>query len=510
MPTLLKYKTEMTIAAIALFHFLVQVFTNGNYGMFRDEYYYIACANNLAWGYVDHPPLSLAILKTWMVLFGDSVESIRLLPALCGSFYVILAAQIAKELGGKNLAQILAALAIGVATGLYGISGFFSMNAFDSVIWALLFYISIKAFNTGNHKLWLLFGVLVGLGLMNKISILFFGLAFVVSVLLSPYRKVLLNKYLWLGGLLAAIIFLPHIIWQFANNWPTLEFMANAKQYKIADLSFLDFLSAQILEMGPVNFIFWMSGLCYLLISKNMRAHRLWGIFFITVFAFLVMQNGKPYYLYPAYFVIFAAGGIAIESLFRHYNKVWLKIVIFTIVIGGGLFAFPVAVPIFPVNKTITYMQAMGITIKNAENSTMGALPQHYADRFGWEEMAAEVSEIYKSLPPQQQNDCVVVTSNYGEAGAINYWSKNYPLPKAISQHNNYYLWGPDKMTNNSTVIVLGQDQEELEASFDNVKFAKQLDLKYAMPYEARQTIYICSGLKGQVKEAWKRGKRFI
>lgn len=505
-----RYKTEFIIGAIALFHFLVQVFTNGHFGMFRDEYYYIECANNLAWGYVDHPPLSLAILKVWMVLFGDSVQSIRVLPAICGALYVFITAKITKELGGKGLAQIMAALAIGMATGLYGISGFFSMNVFDILIWALLFYVSIKAIKTENQKLWLLFGLLIGLGLLNKISILYFGLGFVVAVLLSPHRKIFLSKYLWLGGLLAAIIFLPHVLWQIANGWPTLEFMSNAKQYKNADFTFLDFLSAQILEMGPVNFIFWTAGLLYLLFAKSVRQHRLWGIFYIVVFAFLITQNGKPYYLYPAYFCLFAAGGIAVESLLRNYNKRWLKIIITANIITGGLFGLPIGAPVLPVDKTISYMQTLGITIKNAENSTIGALPQHYADRFGWEEMAREVSTIYCSLSPAQQEDCVVVGENYGEAGALNYWSKKYPLPTATSQHNNYYLWGPDKISQTSTVIILNQSQENLQATFDNVEFVKQLDLKYAMPYESNVVIFICSGLKSQIKEAWMRGKHFI
>ncbi|NIA31141.1 MAG: phospholipid carrier-dependent glycosyltransferase [Actinobacteria bacterium] len=506
-----KSKTNLLIVgAIAFAQFLLHVFTNGNYGMFRDEFYYIECSKNLAWGYVDHPPLSILLLTISRFVTGDSVHAIRILPALSGSLLIVLTALITRELGGKRSAQILSALGVALAPGFLGMTGFYSMNAYDLLFWAAGFLLVIRILKTGNSKLWLVFGALMGLGLQNKISVLFFAFSLVLGLFFTPYRKMLLDKYLWLGGFLAIVLFLPNIIWQSANGWPTLEFMATAKRYKIADIPPLQFFISSVLEIGPANFIVWMTGLVFFLISRQNKQYRLWGLFYVITFVFLVVQKSKPYYLYAAYPVLFAGGAIAFEKLSQKKNRRWVMPIILANTIIGGAISLPLALPILPVNKFISYQSALGIKVKNAENSELGALPQYFADRFGWENMAKTISAVYDSLPAEQQQDCIVVTDNYGEAGAINYFSHDYHLPPAKSQHNNYYLWGPGKVTEKTVYLIIGQSREDLENTFIQVKAGPVIRSQYAIPYENNLQIYICRGLKRPMEQAWKDGKHFI
>lgn len=239
------------IAAVTL---LAHLFTNGAYGMFRDEFYYLACADHLAFGYVDQPPLSIAVLAGWIAVFGDSVGSIRVLPAAAGAALILLTAVIVRDLGGGAFAQAFAALCVAIAPISLAMMGIYSMNAFDMVFWSLLFLILIRLIKTGDTKLWLLFGVVAGLGLQNKIGLLVPLLALAVALPFTPYRKFFAERRFWIGAAIASAIFMPHVIWQFMNGWPTLEFIENAKAFKMVEISQLEFFAQQVFQMYPLVF----------------------------------------------------------------------------------------------------------------------------------------------------------------------------------------------------------------------------------------------------------------
>ena len=229
---------------LALLTILIHFLTNGGYGYFRDELYYMACGEHLAWGYVDQPPFVALMAFVTRHLLGDSLFALRFFPAICGGLIVLLTGLMVRELGGGRYAQGLAAVAVIVAPVYLAIDNFFSMNCFDEVFWALAGYIVIRILKEGDPKLWILFGLVAGIGLMNKYSIGFLGLGVVVGLVLTPARRHLFSKWLWLGGAIAFVIFLPHILWEIHNGFPTLEFIHNATAMKNLPQTPLQFMPA--------------------------------------------------------------------------------------------------------------------------------------------------------------------------------------------------------------------------------------------------------------------------
>jgi 4-amino-4-deoxy-L-arabinose transferase-like glycosyltransferase len=493
--------------AVATATLLVHLVTSNGYGVFRDEFYYLACADHLDWGYVDHPPLSILLLWLQRALFGESMLAIRLLPALAHAGLVLLAAGIARKMSGGAFAQGLAGLAVAVAPGFLGIDGFFSMNAFDLLFWAAAALLVVRIVDTGDARLWLVLGLVLGLGLQNKISVLFFGFGLAVALVLTPLRSHLRRPWPWLAGLIAGLLFLPHVIWQVQNDWPTLEFIRNAKLHKIVAMSPLDFMTASVLEMHPLSAPLWVAGLVWLLGGREGRKYRVLGIIYVVALVTMVLQRSKPYYLSPAYPMLFAGGAVAFEAWSRT-RPVLRPVVVGVLAVGGVLIA-PLAIPILPVETLIAYQGFLGLAPAAQERTDLGPLPQHFADRFGWEEMAAAVAEVYGRLPGDEKAKTLIATSNYGEAGALRYFGRRYGLPLAVSQHNSYFLWGPGR-DSADVVITVGMSADDVADVFESVTEARRLESRYAMPYETRRPILVCRGLKIPLAEAWAQGRKYI
>jgi hypothetical protein len=497
------------VHAVAVAHLLLHLATNGRYGIFRDEFYYLACADHLDWGYVDHPPLSIALLAAQRALLGDSVHALRVLPALAGAGLVLLAAVIAREMGGGRFAQGLTALCVAIVPQYLVVTGFYSMNAFDLLFWAAAALLAIRIVKTEDPRLWLALGAVTGLGLLNKISLLFFGLGLAVGVVLTPLRRQLLRPHPWLGGLLALALFAPHLLWQVRQDWPTREFIENATRYKIASLTPLQFLLAQLDEIHPFNLPVWLAGLGFLLFGREGRRFRVLGIVYLAALVAMAAQKSKPYYLGPAYPMLLAAGAVAIEGWTG--ARPWLRWrpALPAVLVAGGMLVAPLVVPLLPVEALIAYQRALGVRNTPAERHEMGPLMQHFADRFGWEEMARTVASVYEALAPEERRAASIVTANYGEAGALRYYGRRLGLPPAVSQHNSFYLWGPGPGSG-EVVIAVGIPAEDLREAFLSVTVGPRVESPYAMPYETRHPVLVCRGLKPPLEEAWRRGKHYI
>lgn len=508
-PVLSSRPLPAAVHAVAVAHLLLHLATNGRYGIFRDEFYYLACADHLDWGYVDHPPLSIALLAAQRALLGDSVHALRVLPALAGAGLVLLAAVIAREMGGGRFAQGLTALCVAIVPQYLVVTGFYSMNAFDLLFWAAAALLAIRIVKTEDPRLWLALGAVTGLGLLNKISLLFFGLGLAVGVVLTPLRRQLLRPHPWLGGLLALALFAPHLLWQVRQDWPTREFIENATRYKIASLTPLQFLLAQLDEIHPFNLPVWLAGLGFLLFGREGRRFRVLGIVYLAALVAMAAQKSKPYYLGPAYPMLLAAGAVAIEGWTG--ARPWLRWrpALPAVLVAGGMLVAPLVVPLLPVEALIAYQRALGVRNTPAERHEMGPLMQHFADRFGWEEMARTVASVYEALAPEERRAASIVTANYGEAGALRYYGRRLGLPPAVSQHNSFYLWGPGPGSG-EVVIAVGIPAEDLREAFLSVTVGPRVESPYAMPYETRHPVLVCRGLKPPLEEAWRRGKHYI
>jgi hypothetical protein len=489
-----------------LFHFVVNL--NGAYGFFRDEFYYIACSNHLAWGYVDQPPFSILVLKVSRLVLGDSLLSIRFLPALLGALTVFITGKIAKEIGGGIFAQSAAAICVIIAPINLALNSYYSMNSFDLLFWVVSFYFLILIINNGNRNLWYLLGTIIGLGLMNKISMLWFGGSLFVGLILTSHRKVLKTKEPWIAFLIAGVIFIPYIIWQVQNDYPTLEFMRNALKDKYVLQSPIDFIKSLILMENPITFPIWVIGLYYLLLDKSIKHFKILAIIFFAVLVILLLNSSsKAEYLSSSFPVLFAGGAMFLEKVFERKKIFWPKPIVI-VILALSMWVAPLATPVLPVNSYIKYAEFFGIKPSTSEKKQLAQLPQFFADMFGWKEMTEQIATVYDKLTPEEKQTSVIFCGNYGEAGAINFFGKKYDLAPAVSGHNNYYLWGPVRK-NISVVIIIGSNKNALEKLFGEVIPADTLHLKYSMPYENNQPVWICKQPKKTIQEIWPSTKHY-
>jgi hypothetical protein len=484
------------------------VATYAGYGYFRDELYYLANGEHLGFGYVEHPPLIGVI--AWIVrsTLGDSLFAIRLLPAVAAAVTVWLTQATARELGGGRFAQALGGLSAMLAPAFLGLFGLFTMNAFDVVFWAALWWLAARCLRTGDDRWWLAFGVVAGVGLENKISVLFLGFGLVAGLVLSRRWDMMRSRWLWLGGAAAVLLFLPHVVWQFAHGWPTLEFMRNAVAHKNVALSPGAFLGAEAVNTFGTLPV-WLAGLGFLLLAPAARPYRPLGWAYLVVLGIMLTTNAKPYYLVPAFVAPFAAGGVAFERLGGGRMGTICRAAVVILVVASGIIAAPLAKAILPEDAYVRYAAALGVSPPQEERQSLGRLPQSFADMHGWRELADTVARVYHELPAGDQQHACVYASNYGEAGAIDLFGPRLGLPKAISGHNSYFLWGPRDCTG-QVIIIIGGTREDHAADFTSLDLAATFTCIDCMPYENNRTIWIGRGLKAPIRAVWPETKDFI
>jgi len=493
-------------AAALVFHLIVNAF--GGYGIFRDEYYYIACSKRLAAGYVDQPPLAMFLMAAGRALFGASQFGIRVLPALAHAATIVLGGLVARRLGGRRTAVILTCIAVSLAPLIVGHTNIFQMNAFAHLLWALAVYVVILIVEKSRPGLWVLLGLVIGLGLLNKLDFLWFGAGLAAGLLLTDLRKHLRTPWPYAAAGIALLVFSPFIIWNVTHDFAHIEFIRNATAGKYSGLTRLDFLAGQVRDTNPLNMLLWVPGLFFLFLNREGRRFRVLGIIYVAALAILLANpHSKSEYLGPAYMMLFAAGGVAVERWAGRGKRGWAAPAIAMLSVVSSLLILPFAVPVLPVETFIKYSAAVGMKPSTSERKKLSELPQYYADMFGWEGLAKDVSAVYLSLPEAERPTTVVLARNYGEAAALEYYAVKYPLPRIISTHNSYWSWGyPENMR---TVIVLGGKAESHRKSCDEVTQAAVHTCRYCMPYENNMPIFVCRGLRVSPALIWKSEKNF-
>jgi Dolichyl-phosphate-mannose-protein mannosyltransferase len=497
-----------TVLAIAACKLLVHLYAGRHYGYFVDELYYLACSRHLDWGYVDQPPLIALITWIWRSVLGQSLPAIRLLPTLAGVAEVVLTALIARDLGGNRFAQALAAMATLIAPGILGADGLLTMNAFEPLFWMGCAYLLIRLIKTENTKLWIWFGVLAGFGLENKYSMLIFGAGLVFGLLLSPARRLLASRWLLVGGAIAFLIFLPNLLWNIQHHFPFLELQANIRANgRDVPLGPWAFFQQEILLMHPLTLPIWLGGLWFYFFTSEGKRFRAIGWAWIFTAAVIVILSPRVYYLFPAFPVLFAGGGVLWEQLLNRPRTAWMKFAYPALMLLGGAVLAPLAIPLLPPETYIRYTKAIGLQQPRIEMHKLGPLPQIFADQFGWEEMAATVARVYNNLPPDVRARTAIFAQTYGQAGAIDLFGPKYGLPPAISGHQSYFLWGPRGYKGES-MIVMDDTQQGLEPLFASVQKVAHLDHPYSMPYQ-HFDIFYCQGMHPPLAELWPRVKRW-
>jgi hypothetical protein len=500
------------ILVLAVGTCLLHIVTSGWYCYFIDELYFLACSERLDWGYVDMPPLMPAAAAFSRWLLGDSLRAIRFLPAIASGIKVLLTGLMACALGGDRFAQALACIAVLAAPGYLGIDNMLTMNAFEPVFWMGCAYLVILIVRGGDRRLWILFGALAGMGLENKYSMLFFGFALVAGLLLTSQRAVFFDRWFWLGGLVAVLVYLPHLAWEARHGWPMLELLRSQRTAaKYIPVTPISFAAGQILFMSPVNVPIWLTGLVWLLIGRDGRRYRALGAAFLVMWIGFTLLEGKDYYLAPAYPMLIAAGAVAIERGLAGLSwGRWARVAVLSLVACGGIALAPLALPVLSPMGYAAYARATGIAHTSGEKRGQARLPQFLADQFGWPEMTDAVARVYNELTPTEKAQCVIFTANYGEAGAIDFFGRRYGLPRAISGHNNYHLWGPGERSGEVMIAVNGS-RAQLEGWYHRVELVGRTPHHpYAMPDQVDRPIYVCHRLRLPLRNIWPRVKFYF
>jgi hypothetical protein len=525
------------VAAAKLF---VQLLVAGRYGIFRDELYYLACSEHLDWGYVDQPPLIALVAWFARHVFGNSLLGLRFLPALAGAVLVWLTGKLTREMGGGRFAQGFAALAVLASPVFLLFHHWLTMNAFEPLIWLGAALCVVRAINTGRPTYWFWFGVIIGVGMQTKYSVVFFAFAVVAGLILTKHRSFLRSRWIWLGAIASLLIFLPNLVWLIKHDFPFLELMNNIR-HSGRDVARgpLAFVADQAMIMNPILFPLWIAGLAWLFfgtksepgvvatgsLHSNRNPYTIFAWAYLVMLIAFIVLKGKNYYLAPVYPILFAAGSIAFERLTRRdtddsntgtagvslarraRSLHWLRYAYTIAMILVGLALAPLTIPVLSPEGYIRYQRMLGFEPPRAENLNTGPLPQHFADEFGWEDMAREVAKVYNSLPAEERAQTAIFANSYGQAGAIDFFGAKYGLPKAISNHQNYWYWGPRNYTG-STVIVLGSDGEGDRKHFVTVDEPAHT----YHPYSRRDEhfpILVCRGLNQNLQTLWPTMKKW-
>jgi dolichyl-phosphate-mannose-protein mannosyltransferase len=478
----------------------------GRYGYFRDELYYAACGQHLAWGYVDHPPLAPLLARLSRAVLGDSLYALRFLPALASAAKVLLAGWIARELGGRRFAQFFASFCALIAPIYLTFDSFFSMNSFEPLFWTGSAAVVLRILNGGRERLWLLFGAIAGFGILNKHSMLFFGSGLTVGLLLTPTRRHFTRPWIWLGASTALLIFLPNFLWEIRNGWPILAVLRSVLGTKYSTVAPLDYVWQQTLLTHPLAAPVWLAGLWFLLRDQLGKKYVVLAIAYLTVLLEMLFLHGKIYYLAPAYIMLLAAGAVWIEARLIPQGGMWLRPALVTPLALGALIAAPLAMPVLSVEAAIKYCRFWDVQAIHVENVPQGDLPQLFGDMFGWQEQVASIASIYSKLSPADRQQAAILAYNYGQASSVDYFGPRYGLPPAISGHNQYGDWGP-RQASGEVVIAIGFTQDKLRTFFDEVTPAASVSPRYALPEESGLTLFVCRRPKQRLDLMWPQFK---
>jgi hypothetical protein len=495
----------LLVGSIAALTLVLHALVAGRYDIFRNELYFIICGRHPAFGYVDQPPLVplLAAATQW---FGLNVWLLRL-PAVAAAVAIVpLSAEFARQLRGRTVSMVMAAIAAAIAPGLAGLTGTLTTSTFEPLAWTACAYFVARAVTCGDHRAWVCAGVIAGISMEAKYGIAMWLIAIFVGLLLTPSRRALADRDCWFGVAIAAAIAAPSLIWQTVHGWP---FLTVIFQHHAAHTNFtgspLIFEAGQILAMNLLLAPLWVAGVVAPFLVTELKPVRFLSIAFVAATVINMAAGGKDYYLFAVYPVMFAAGAAAFSRLRNWIAALWM-----IAATANFALAAPIVLPILSPPALARYFSRTHLKPRPDEAAGIGApLTQVFSDEMGWRELEKQVASIYRSLPASEQKNAAILASNYGEAAAIDVYGKADGLPPAISGQNQYYLWGP-RGHDGSVIIHINGDPDFWRHLCQTVEVAGTFGVPYAMPYENGRPIFICRGLRFNLIKAWPHFRRYF
>ncbi len=484
-------KEWLLIFALAALKLTIHFFTNTNYELHRDAYLYLAQGDHLDWSFLSVPPTTAIIGNITRFLFGDSVFSIRLFPAIIGAVSVVIIGLIIKNLGGKKWAILLGCSAFVVSSAFLRSNTLFQPVSFDGFYWLLSTYFILKLIPTQNPKFWIHLGITWGLAFLAKYNIGFLIFAFGIALLLTSDRKLFFSKYFLYGSVLGLLIILPNLVWQYNHNFPVVYHMTRLRETQLVHVRIIDFLTAQVL-MNFSNLLIWLSGLAFVLFFKVGKKYRVLGYTYLAVVLLYILLKGKGYYALGIYPILFAFGGFAIEK-YLVGRLGFLKPIILALMILITLPLLPYSLPVLPLEKMVAYGEQSkrfgGEGALRWEDGRIYPLPQDYADMTGWKELGEIVIRAYQRLSDSEKADCAIYAENYGQAGAIKYYSQKHGLPEPVCFSESFLFWAPDSAKFH-TLIYVNDDTADISHYFTTVDLIGRITDPYAR--ESGLSVWLC------------------
>lgn len=493
------------------------------YGYMGDEFYFLVCARRLAFGYVDQPPLGIWMLAAVEPVLGSSLLALHLLPTLAHLGAIVFCALLARELGGGRSAQGLSALAALVASVYLGAASNYSLYIFDVALWAGAALVLAQIANGSSPRAWLLLGALLGVGLLNKLSVLWLATGIGIGLVATPERRWLATRWPWLAAALGLAIASPYVVWLALHDWAALEFLRNAAAEKLVRKTPLQYLGEQLLMMHPVEVPLWLAGLFFYFASEAGRCQRLLGWIWLTAFGILAASgSARSSYLAPAYTVLVPAGAVVFERIGRRPGWRWLPPAAAGVLIVAGLGGAPFATPLLPPERYLAFERWLGLSAPRDENLELGALPLHFAERFGWSEVRRAVREAAATLTPAERERAAVYSDWFQIAATIEFYGEREDLPPALSGHNSYWLWGPGDVSGEVLIALVpeaGSSPPKLGVStrvgdlqrwYARVDAVARVDCTWCLPDVARLVLYVCREPRVPIEAWWPEVKRYI
>lgn len=455
------------------------------HGFHRDELYFIVAGRNPAFGYPDQPPLTPLLSAVATTLLGVEPFVVRILPALVSGLSVVLVAGMSRDMGGPPRAQVLAALVIGLS-GLLAAGHLGSTATYELFLWTIVMWLVIRLLDDGDARLWLAVGVASGMALQNKQTALILGVGLVGGLILARRWEVIRSPWLWLGGLVAALMWAPNLAWQAANGFPQLEMASRIAGE--ADQNRIMLVPELLLLAGPLLFPVLLAGIWWLARADVARPWRAVPLGFALVVALVLLSGGKSYYAAGMFGPLMAAGAIAVDGWLDRGRERVRGVALAIAATCSGLLMALITLPVIP-PPTLA-------------QTPISELYPESAEQVGWPELVDVVRAATDSLTLEERAEAIVFTMNYGEASAIRLLGEG--LPPVYSGHNGYGDWGPPPEQAKTTILVGPRDAGGWRWAFGSCESSGRVDNGIGLENQEQGAgVWVCRDRPGTWESTW-------
>jgi 4-amino-4-deoxy-L-arabinose transferase-like glycosyltransferase len=471
-------RSVLLIAAAVV---LVLIAFASGYGYHRDELYFLAAGRHLDWSYADQGPVTPLIARAMSDLSADSLTVLRIPSALAAGAIVWLTGLLARELGGRSRAETIAAACAAVGSVVLFTGHLLSTSTFDLLVWTALTWLAVRAVRTGDDRLWPVAGVVLGLGLLNKPLPAFLALSLLAGVAIAGPRRLLRNRYVWLGAVIALALWSPWLIWQADHGWPQVDVSRSiAEGHSASSEPWWAIVPFQFLLISPLLAPVWIAGLVRLFREPQLREFRFLAWAWVVLAIVFMATRGKPYYLAGLLPVLLGAGAPSVDAWLDRGREAVRRALLVTAIVASAAVSAVIALPLLPADHS-------GFVVD--VNDDVG-------ETIGWPDLVRTVAGVY---PP----GAVILTANYGEAGAIDRYGPAHGIPNAYSGHNAYGDWGPPP-DGSAPVVTVGLGRNGLAAHFRGCALAARISNDAGVDNdEDRAPVYVCDAPRGTWSEQW-------